>query len=368
MKIALVTLSLVQTLLYAQESFELSGQVVADAAWFESEEGESTSDQAIRRARLALKGNILSGLNYEVEYSFSGNNNRKDVYLEYEFLPEYFIKAGNIKEPIGLEALSTSKVNTFMERSLAQAFLNKRKLGIQIQHPFQSDKHHYTLATGAFGKSLDELIDNEESGNAVVARATYAYIPTKNKRVFHLGAATAYTDYDAQKVTLNTRPESDLFDRKLVSTKITNVEENQHVALESLLIWDNLSLQGEYINMDIQNSSTNYNFESWYLQSSWLITGESRRYKAKKATLSRIKPKHAVTEGGLGAWEVALRMSYLDIADKDEQESKETDYMLGINWYATSNLRVMANYVRAQLTQPDLSSEDIVQVRMQYDF
>ena len=367
MRFSLLTVLLLQTVVYADEPFEIAGQIVAESAWFDDESGEFTNDQEIRRARIAIKGKPTSELKYEVEYSFTGNNDWRDVYLQYEFAPDYFVKAGNIKEPIGLEALSTSKVNTFMERSLTQTFINKRKLGVQFQHPIKDDDHRYTLTAGAFGKSLDDLIDNEEDGNSVVARATYAYMP-KKKKLFHVGLASAYTDYDELKLKLNTTPESDMFDRNLVSTKIKNVEETTTVALESAMIWDNFSLQGEYMNMNVNSVDNSYDFQSWYVQSSLFLTGESRAYKAKKASFSRVKPKAPVTEGGIGAWEVALRMSYLDIDDKDEVESKETDYTVGLNWYATSNVRMMANYVRAELSDPDGESEDIGQIRLQYDF
>lgn len=358
---------MIQTLTHADEAFEVGGQIVADSAWFTNEEGESTDDQAIRRARISVKGEALPNLNYEVEYSFTGNNEWRDVYLEYQVLPRFFMKVGNLKEPIGLEALSSSKYNTFMERSLSQTFINKRKLGIQLQRNFKNDDHRYTLTAGAFKESLDELIDDEDAGSSLVARATYAYVPNK-KSLLHLGIATAYTSYDQEKISLGTLPESDLFDRKLVSTKIKNVEETNRLGVESAVVWNNFALQGEYLYMGVKNVDTDYNFYSYYLQGSWFLTGESKQYKAKKATFSRIKPNNPITEGGWGAWEVALRSSYLDIDDKDEEESCETDYTLGLNWYATSHLRVMSNYVRAELSEDDSLSEDIVQVRVQYDF
>jgi len=363
----LIVLIALQTLLYAEDSFELGGQIVGESAWFDSEEGESTNDQAIRRARISLKGKPSSELKYEIEYSFTGNNNWKDVYLEYQVLPDFFMKVGNIKEPMGLEALTSSKYNTFMERSLTQTLLNKRKLGIQFHYPIKDDNHRYTLTAGAFRESLNELIDDEETGKSLVARITYAYMPSK-KKLLHLGVSTAYTAYDQQKLNLGTLPESDLFDRKLVSTKIKDVEETNCIGLESAIVRNNLSLQGEYIYMGVDNIDTHYNFKSWYLQSSWFITGESKRYKAANATFSRVKPLHPVTKGGYGAWEVAVRMSYLDISDKDEVESTQTDYTLGVNWYATSNFRVMANYVHADLSEPASTTEDIVQLRVQYDF
>lgn len=362
-----LTLLTMPLLLCADKAFELTGQFVTESAWFDNEEGQATDEQAIRRARVGIKGKPTKELKYEVEYSFTGNNDWRDVYLQYEFFLNTFLKAGNIKEPIGLEALSTSKVNTFMERSLTQAFINKRKLGVQMKHYIKSDEHRYSVTAGAFGKSLDDLIDSEEDGTSVVARATYAYIPKKNK-LLHLGMGTSYTDYDEQTLKLNTTPESDLFDRNLVSTKVKNVTETNRLAFESAMIWKNFSLQGEYINMHVQNIENSYDFQSWYLQSSWILTGESRRYKAKKAAFSRLKPKHPVTEGGLGTWEIALRVSHLDIDDKDEEESQERDYSIGLNWYATSHLRIMVNYVQAELSEPSLDSEDIVQVRVQYDF
>lgn len=353
--------------LYAGDSFEVSGQIVADSAWFTDEEGESTNEQAIRRARLSLSGKILPTLKYEVEYSLTGNNNWKDVYLEYEVLPELFLKVGNIKESIGLEALTSSKYNSFMERSLAQALLSKRKLGMKLRYPFKDDDHHYTLTMGAFGKSLDELIDNEEVSKSVVARATYAYIPSKTQ-LLHLGIATSYSDYDGQSISLNTEPESDLFDRKLVSTKVKDVEQTQRVDIESAIIYNSFAFQGEYLFIGVDSIDTSYNFNSWYLQGSWFITGESKEYKAKKASFSRVKPLNPLTQGGWGAWEVAVRMSQIDIDDKDEEESIETDYTLGINWYATKNLRVMANYIRAELSEPTGTSENIMQIRTQFDF
>ena len=367
MKKSLFLCLILQSLLLAEDSFEFGGQIVADSAWFDDEDGVATNEQDIRRARVFVKGQALPSLKYEIEYSFTGSNNWKDVYLEYEALPQLFIKAGNIKEPMGLEALTSSKYNTFMERSLAQALLSKRKLGIQARYLLKESDNYYTLTMGAFGKSLDEVIENEDAEKSVVARATYAYRPSKTK-LLHLGVASSYSDYDGASLSLNTEPEADLFDRKLVSTKVKDVQNTQRVDIESAIIYDSFAFQGEYLWIGVDNIDTEYDFQSWYLQGSWFITGETKQYKAKKAIFSRVKPLSPLTEGGLGAWELALRMSYLDLDDQDEEESIEKNYTVGLNWYTTDNLRIMANYIHATLSEPDVESEDIMQVRMQFDF
>lgn len=362
-----VQLLLMTSLILQADAIQFGGQIVGDTAQFETEEGETTHESALRRARVALKGKPIDDLKYEIEYSFTGSNDWRDVYLQYQFLPRYYLKLGNSKEPMGLEALSTSKYNTFMERSLTQAFLNKRKLGLQLHHPMKQGNHRYTFTVGVFERSLDEWLDGEESGTSLVGRTTYAHKWSKNE-LLHLGISASHTDYEDTKLRINTRPESDLFDRKLVSTKVKHVEATNRIGLEEAVVWNSLSLQGEYLDMGVHNDDSHYNFQSWYLQTSWFITGESRNYKAKKATFSRIKPKSPVANGGYGAWELALRTSYLDIDDKDEVESRERNYTVGLNWYLSPYLRLMTNYIHANLSDDSLSDQDIVQMRLQYEF
>ncbi len=50
-----------------------------------------------------------------------------------------------------------------------------------------------------------------------------------------------------------------------------------------------------------------------------------------------------------GAWEVAARLSYLDLNDGPIRGGEELNFTVGLNWYLRSNLRVMVNYVRANL-------------------
>jgi len=368
MKKYLILLLTLQSFLYSSEALTVGGQVVIDRAYFDDASGDATSDGDVRRARLFVKGYLSKSLKYEAEYSITGSNRWKDVYLEYQLLPDYFIKVGNIKKAIGLEALTSSKYNSFMERALTQTFMDKRKLGIEFKHPFKYNQHHYTLTVGAFGKSLDEWLESESSATSYVARTTYAHKWSK-KTWLHLGLATQYNDYDEATLKLNTTPEADLFDRNLVSTKIKNVDTTHLWGLEAAMVWNAFSLQGEYFDMEVRNSSTDYKFKSGYLQMSYFLTGESKNYKVKKGTFSRIKPKSTFSPKGwgLGAWEVAARVSYLDIDDKDEQESIEKNYTLGVNWYATKNVRVMTNYVKATLSESD-QDQDIVQFRVQYDF
>ena len=71
-------------------------------------------------------------------------------------------------------------------------------------------------------------------------------------------------------------------------------------------------------------------------------------------------------DGGFGAWELALRYSYLNLNDELADGGILSDITAGTNWYVNPNTRVMLNYVHADLDDVDETSA--VTVRTQIDF
>ncbi|MFZ0486091.1 MAG: porin, partial [Arenicellales bacterium] len=114
-------------------------------------------------------------------------------------------------------------------------------------------------------------------------------------------------------------------------------------------------------------------FDGWYAYASWLLTGESRNYDPGDGTFGRITPRHSVGQGGPGAFELGLRFSRLDLTDDDVIGGVEDNLTLGLNWYATPNVRFMANYIKVlQLDRPgsefDGDTPSVFQIRGQADF
>ncbi len=74
---------------------------------------------------------------------------------------------------------------------------------------------------------------------------------------------------------------------------------------------------------------------------------------------------------GAGAWELALRVSAIDLNSKDNVQNaidggEMLDITAGLNWYINPATRVMFNYVLAQLK--DVGNANIAQIRFQLDF
>jgi phosphate-selective porin len=108
-----------------------------------------------------------------------------------------------------------------------------------------------------------------------------------------------------------------------------------------------------------------------YGQASYILTGEQHPYEAKNGVFGAPIPAHPFsfrTFRGLGAWEVAARLSHLDLNDGYIQGGRETNVTLGVNWYLNENVRMALNYVHGEIGRDTYEGAmDAVQWRMQLD-
>ena len=357
MRVVIVILLLLITLEGAEE--KLGGQIVVDRVWIEGDDVD-TQGSEIRRARLSLQGKITPKLEYEIEYSFTGKNRWKDVNIEYQALSNLGIQAGNIKEPIGLEALISSKNSTFMERSMVHTFMQKRKLGVVVSGSYVDGIHHGTVTFGIFGKSLDKLFAKKRDGTSLIGRLTYALVHSKENLV-HVGASAGETKYHAKSMKYSTDAGSHLYSGSLIKSKIKNVTKTKRVGLETAVVKGSFSFQGEYVALNAFNKKNSYEFDGWYGQVSFFLTGEHRKYKVKTAKFSRTKiKKHAL--------QVAFRASKIRLQDKKHHPREEVDLTLAFNYYFKKNIRLMSSYTFAEVMEPSILKEHVFQVRGLYGF
>ena len=140
------------------------------------------------------------------------------------------------------------------------------------------------------------------------------------------------------------------------------------VGLEAAWVNGPLSVQSEYMKAYADRTgASDVDFDGYYVQASYFLTGEHRNYKTSEGAFSRIKPKKNYgKEGGLGAWEVAARYSGLDLNDSDIAGGRLNDITTGLNWYLNPNTRIMWNYVYAD--KNDVGQADMLMMRLQFDF
>ena len=353
-------------------SFELGGRLMIDAAGYDEDLNRLGDGTELRRARLDAEGRMFGDWGYEFEIDFAdGDADIKDAYISYDGFAASRIKVGQFKEPFSLEELTSSRYITFMERALPNELAPGRHIGIGADTRWDQ----WTLAGGVFGESFDDDVDDEgNEGWGLTGRVTYAPWQ-EDRRALHFGLAASrrWTD-SMDEAKFDSRPESHITDVKYLNTgTISNVETIDRYGLEAATVLGPWSLQGEYIHTTLNRDSgmSDVDMDGWYLQASWFLTGESRNYKFKKGAFGRVKPRN-----GYGAWELAGRVSELDLNDEDIQGGEERNWTLGLNWYINPNVRVMANYISVD---NDVFADDdgdvignddpnIFQTRLQLDF
>ena len=145
---------------------KFGGRIMYDvAAWSATTHSDSLGNTLtenfngteFRRIRFFNSGQVYKNVKYKLQLDFAGGGvSIKDVYIEFVKLPVLGnIKVGHFKEPLRLEALTSSKYITLMERGLPIALSPERNVGFMLHRTFLDDK--LSFQTGVFR--------NEYSGN-----------------------------------------------------------------------------------------------------------------------------------------------------------------------------------------------------------
>tara|TARA_Y100001954_G_scaffold139703_1_gene148884 strand:+ start:234 stop:1385 length:1152 start_codon:yes stop_codon:yes gene_type:complete len=344
---------------------KFGGRIMFDYAfWNTNVNGtdESFSGSEFRRVRLFNSGQVYKNVKYKVQFDFDGDAaSFKDVYMEITKVPFVGnIKVGHFKEPFRLEALTSSKYMTFMERGLPIAFSPERNVGLMLHNSYMDNK--LSIQAGIFQNGLS---DEEQNGNRNIT-SRISYLPINNNdQLLHLGIGFSSRKNSDNTYSVSTRPENHM-GNKLISASIENVEQTNLIGTEMAWVMGPLSVQGEYI-MNTVDADETYNFTSYYGQISYFLTGEKRKYKNSLAGFDRVSPGKNLGNDGMGALELAARYSSMDLSEANG--GILNDITLGLNWYLNPSTRIMFNYV---MGVADVNSEDInentLQMRMQIDF
>jgi phosphate-selective porin OprO and OprP len=326
-----------------------------DLADYDEDNAKLSNGTDLRRSRLSIGGIFLTDWQYRVEYEFVGTSGITDAYVAYTRLKPFIVTAGQFKQPFGMEALAADKTTTFMERGLPFAFITTRAPGLMIG----SSATHWTAAAGVFGEPVGNAntAPAGDEGYGAVGRATYAPFVTDN-HVVHFGFGYVYreptqdnssnvTGAKFETVRFRNKPESNVLQQRFVDTgELANVEQYTIGGLEFAMQWDALTWQSEYqwTNVD-RNNNNDLSFDGYYSQIAYTLTGEVRPYKTDRGVFDGIRPNRNFDKGGWGAFEIAYRLSGIDLNNENVNGGKERNATYALNWYLNQFLRISFNIV-----------------------
>jgi phosphate-selective porin OprO/OprP len=318
---------------------------------------EATDGTDIRRARIAIKGKIMKDFGYMIEADFGGDSvAMKDLFLTYGGIDPFLLTVGHQKHAMSMEVQESSNDIMFTERSLVYGLsvpYFDRAIGVNLK----TVGDNWNLQGGVYGDAMGRNSSNGTEGSGWAVRGTIAPVNT-DTRVIHLGAnfGQRETNHQEEPNSVNsvgrfryeTTNMSDLY---LSNTGgIAGFNKVNLGILEAAGMYGPFSMQSEFAKAKVdRDAGSDLDFNAFYVQAAWTLTGESRTYKATDGEFKRLKPRNPfnLDKGTWGAWELAARYDQLDLVDEDIVGGEQKRATLALNWYLNENVRLMADYARS---------------------
>lgn len=369
------------------EERRMSGKIGAkfavDAAAYATGEEFHGYDAGVelRRARLYAKGDCLLVLpvSYQIELGYIPD----EFYIEESYLAFKNIRSigelrfGQYQAPMGLDVINSSRDITFMEpASPLQALAPGVNAGLQMSQPVLHDRATWTLGFFTDGVGQDFGDASTDFGRAI-ARLTALPIDRSDPdqpdsaRFLHMGLSANILYSGNSTVRYQARPESHLAPYVVDTGDISS---QGALVLGAEAAWVNgpFSIQGEYLHSFVeQTGGSALNFDGLYVSASWFLTGESRPYNRTEGVFGRVAPKRALDfrDGDWGAWEVAARLSYVDLDHGDVEGGRLAMLMGGVNWHLHSHVKWRFNYGFGHVSgHAPAGNLNIFETRIEIDF
>ncbi len=323
---------------------------------------------AMRRAWLEFRGDFDDFMGVRIQLDFAPDDTSiRNFYIFFTDVLPARLAVGQFKEPFSMDELTSSNSTTFMERALPNAFAPSFNPGIMLSDSVADQR--VTWAAGIFRDTDGTGRNIADNGYNATGRITYAPIyENEGANVLHLGAAYTYKDPEDGQFRVRQRPEAGRADR-FIDTAAVDADSVGILGLEAAMVNGPFSLQGEYMraSLDGRAGQQDVDYDGWYVQGSYWLTGEHRNYSRSSGAFGYVNPERNFGQnGGWGAWELAARYSELDLNDGNIEGGKLENITAGINWHLNPNTRVMWNYVNAD--RKGIGKTDIYMMRLQLHF
>jgi phosphate-selective porin OprO/OprP len=344
----------------SQFEIRLKGNVQVDQRTYVGGAGLLANDGfTVRRVEPILEGSFGSLVGFRLKPDFAGDSpSLSEAYVDVRFDPAYTLRVGKFKSPVGLERLQSSSSLAMIERTFPTELAPNQDVGVQLQGELA--RGTVTYAAGVFNGAPDgrDAPTTDADDNAEFAGRVF-FEPWKNDAtaLSGLGFGVAGSVGDKQGAGGNFLPRYRTPGQLVFfSYRAAAAADGRHVrwSTQAYYYRNAFGLLGEYIRSSQEialggNRDTLAN-DAWQVTASWVLSGEDSSYRGV------VKPGHpfALDGDGWGAWELVARYGELDIdddafpifADPSLVAGHARTWGLGLNWYLTSNLKLVFNHTR----------------------
>ena len=341
---------------------KIRGLLQGDGRFFSSGVPSGTYDTfLLRTARPTIEGTLGKWVGFRFTPEFAGDSaSIVDAYADLKFSPAASVRLGKFTSPVGLERLQSSSALSDIERALPSELAPNRDIGVQLQGELAGSKVSYAI--GVFNGTVDgrDAVTTNPDDELEYAGRLFLE-PFKEGTGFWSGLGFGI----GGSVGDTTGTGNNILPRYRTPGQVQFFNYRSAVAADGRRTrWspqgyfyrNRFGLLAEYIasKQEVQVGATAAELENtaWQATASYVLTGEDASYRGV------VKPSHPFSpgKGGWGAWELVGRYGVLEIddrafpvfADPAVSARRAKAWTLGVNWYLTSNLKLVVNYLDTQ--------------------
>jgi len=361
-------------------TLRFGGGVLVDFATFAQDDASKQQvsmqpDIGFRDVRLLFKGRFKTKrpFSWTVGYMYDGNEDEwrfRQTGFQIGF-PEVggSLFIGRTKEGYSLVKVMVGYHGWTMERSpMLDAFVPILADGLKWSgyHP----KAHVFYNVGLY---IDELSESEKFSTydrqAVLRFGVLPILSETKGKVLHVAAMARYGTPDEQQIQARSRPEANLAPYFLDTGKFA-ADSALTTGFEAYYRAGPWLFGTEYDWLEVDTpSGERPRFHGADAVVAWNVTGETRPYNAAGGYFTAVSPARTVFEGGPGAWELVLHVSYSDFDWGTIQGGKFWRVTPMANWHLSDNLRLELAYGYGVLDRFDLQGHtQFFQARIQMIF
>jgi phosphate-selective porin OprO and OprP len=343
-------------------NLRIGGYMQADGRFYLSEPKPTGSEFLIRRLRPYFEGTVGKYYDFRFMEDFGqGTTILEDAYADIHYWPEFRLRVGKFKEPVGLERLEEDRALKFVERGLPTDLVPDRDLGFNFHGDLFAQRVEYAL--GLFNGTADNTAtadgDNNDGKDFAARIFVHPFADTSLEYVRQLGFGIAGTYGDERSTTIDSSYKSTGQNVFFSYAKgLVAAGPRYRISPQADYYWKSFGLLGEFVQNTqrlLLPPSTGkaahprtISNQAWQLAATYLLTGED-------ATYWQVKPRRNFDPigRGIGAWEVVARIDDLQV-DRDvykyglasaSTSSREAfEWALGVNWYLNPNVKMQFDY------------------------
>jgi len=325
-----------------------------------------------RRAYIGFDGAMPGGFGYRVEADLANSSvDLTDLYLTWKASPEVTLTVGQHKPFWSMEEMTSDLFTSFQERAAFNSgFGFERRVGASAAYAGKT----LLVQGGVFTDNAADL--NSDKNNSYSVDGRVVFMPKLGNAQLHIGGSVHVRDFNDQSTTARyrARPFIHSTDVRLIDTGSFAATGERSFGAELALISGRFHATAESAWMTARRTGlSDPTFNGGYAEIGYLLTDDATAYKG--GAYDRIRPRHPVGSGGIGAVQVNARYDWLDLSDAGLVGGRQQVAGLSLLWIPTDYVRFILNYGHIKVSDAAVKAgtdgdytANAVGLRAQFDF